>query len=637
MKLQQFDGGVVSRLAPQLLSLNQGVVYENIDNASGVLKPLKDKLPTDIEVARYNKYFVAGKEWLSSEEFTEYIEFQRRMYLTDRVNRPKKYSDGVYDFLGIKKPGSKSTATNINKAEPLEEITVRNKISVGGLPASDFDYLLFNVKNGVYSTPLKFTVYASTTATTRAVGEVVAFNETTRFGRNPITTEDTPSYRAIEFKNIGGTFGDSALLFRYHEDAWRLVHTFTSKTGEFLDSVFDVSNKAKLDETKISTFKGVYQYVYTFYNNKDGAESAPSELSAELEVNSGAISVSLPSASTDTQVTHKRLYRVGGDLATFTMVAQLDKSVTVYVDKLSDTEVDGRPLESSNYYEAPEGLQYLSEAYAMLFGAKGSSLLFTPVGKPNAWPPEYEIQFENDITGIGVVANGILVFTRFKTYIVTGTGPTTLSQQSLSGDHGCIAFESIQEASEGTVIWASLDGLCTSSGNNVVSLTKTRLGAVELKPVSSAVYDETYYCHNEDGTTLVWDYRFQSIVKWLNLGIESLTKCCSYLYGYKEGKLYFLYKDTNNLTLKYKSPLLVEGAFSENKTYKKVYVRSEGDIILNIIIDNNIVASFNLAGADTHQLQIPQHLQRGYSIQFEVEGTGTVNEIEYVAGPRQNA
>lgn len=108
------------------------------------------------------------------------------------------------------------------------------------------------------------------------------------------------------------------------------------------------------------------------------------------------------------------------------------------------------------------------------------------------------------------------------------------------------------------------------------------------------------------------------------------------LYGYKEGELYFLYKGTDNLTLKYKSPRFVEGAFSNNKTYKKVYVRSEGDIIINIIIDDEVVATFNLTGKETHQLQVPQNLQRGYSIQFEIEGTGVIDEIEYVASPRQN-
>lgn len=636
MKLQQFDGGVATRLDPQLLNNNQGVVYENIDNAKGTLTPVKDKLATAIEVTQYNKYYNAGDEWLSADRLTDFLEFQGVMYLTNRFDKPQKYSDGEYNFLGIDLPILAPTVDNVSKAQPLEDITVLNKTDSGDLPASDFDYMLFNIKDGVYSTPFKFTVYASTTTATRAQGEVIAFSELSRYGRNPITTEDDPLNRAVEFKKLFGTIADEARLYRFYDGAWRLLKIFNDKTDTFIDNVFDVSNKAELDEDAITPFNGTYQYVYTFYNSNDGTESAPSPLSPEIEVDSGVIELTLPNTSDDPQVTNKRLYRVGGNIAQFTLVEELEADVTDYTDSLGDTELDGRLLESDNYYPAPKGLSFLAEAYAMLFGAVGTSLRFTPIGVPNAWPPEFEIQFDADITGLGPVANGLLVFTRTKTYIVTGTGPTSLAQQSLRGDQGCISFESIAEAYAGTIIWASEDGLCTSSGNNVQSLTKGFLGEIKLTPVKAVVNDEVYYCHNDDGSILAWDYRFNTIPKWLNLDTKSLAIALGELYGYKDGLLYLLYKDTNNTSMKYKSPRFVEGSFSGNKTYKKVYVRSEGDIIINIIIDDEQVASFNLTGIETHQLQVPQQLQRGYSIQFEVEGTGIVHEIEYVASPRQN-
>ncbi len=635
MKLQVFDGGIATRLAPQLLKLNQGIVYENIDNAKGVLVPLKDKLLTDIVATQYNKHFDAEDEWLSADILTDFLEFQRKMYLTDRITRPQKYSSGAYNNLGIERPATKSVISNIDVAIPLEDITVLNKDSSGDLPASDFDYLLFNVNNSVYSTPFKLTVYASITIDTRALGGL-ATAALTRAGRNTITTENDPTNRAIEFSKLQGDLADSARLYRYYDGAWRLAYEFTAKTDVFTDSVFDISANEELDEDNISPFNGTYQYVYTYYNSTDGTESAPNPVSDELEINSGSIQITLPETSTDSQVTNKRLYRVGGNITQFTLVEQLGSAITSYIDNLGDTELDGRLLESDNFYEAPTGLQFLSESYAMLFGAIGSSLRFTPIGKPNAWPPEFELQFEADITGLGAVANGILVFTRTKTFIVTGTGPNSLAQQSLRGDQGCIAFESISEAAEGTLIWASEDGLCTSSGNNVVSLTKNVLGKLELTPVSSVVNDETYYLHNDDGSILAWDYRFNIIPKYLSLGTISLSVAKGLIYGYNNGFLYLLYKDTTNLTFKYKSPRFVEGSFSENKTYKKVYIRSEGDIIINIIIDDEVVANFTLTGKETHQLQVPQQLQRGYSIQFEIEGTGTVHEIEYVATMRQN-
>lgn len=636
MKLQQFDGGVVTRLAPQLLNVNQGVVYENVDNSTGILTPIKTKLATDIALKANHIYFEAEATWIDAYVTTDFLEFQSKLYLTDRQTRPLKYSNGTYSFLGIERPAIAPTLTLVDYAEPLKDITTLNDTTGGNLPASDFDYLLFNVRNGVYSTPFKFTVYASTTNNTRANGIVAKLSISTLLSRNPITVYEAPVNRQINFSDILGKFQDEARLYRYYDGTWRLLYIFATKSATFSDTIFNIGSNSPLDESLVSKFEGTYQYVYTFYNANDGTESAPSPISIELTTQSGRIQVSMPSTSADPQVTHKRLYRLGGDITQFTLVTELPASTTEYIDNLSDLELEGSLLESDNYYEAPAGLKYLSEAYAMLFGAIGSSLRFTPIGKPNAWPPEYELQFDSDITGLGPVANGLLVFTRTKTYIVTGTGPLSLAQQTLRGDQGCIAFESIAEAYAGTLIWASEDGLCTSSGNNVQSLTKGALGKIKLTPVSSVVHDEIYYCHNADGSILAFDYRFNSILKWLNLGTQSLVVGNNTLYGYYNGILYTLFEGSINAKLKYKSPLLIEGSFSEAKTYKKVYIRSEGDIILNIIIDNEIVASFNLTGTKTHQLQVPQQLQRGYSIQFEIEGTGVIHELEYTAERRQN-
>jgi hypothetical protein len=318
------------------------------------------------------------------------------------------------------------------------------------------------------------------------------------------------------------------------------------------------------------------------------------------------------------------------------MVEAVPNSHTTFFDEYVDSEMDGRLLESENYYAAPEGLNYISESYAMLFGAVDYTLYFTPIGKPNAWPPEYSIQFNAPITGIGPVANGVLVMTETQTFIVTGTGPLSLSMQTLRGDQGCVSHFSIQEVQKGALVWASKDGLCSSSGSNVLSLTKNVLGDVKLDPVNSAVVDEVYYLQLSDGTTLVWDYRFAPIFKTLDLGLESVTAANSEIYGWSGGVLSELFKGTTNATLKYKSPRFVEGSLTEAKTYKKVYVSHDGDIIINIIINDNLVASKALSGKDSTVIQVPSDKQRGYYIQFEFEGTGAVNELEYRVSRRKD-
>lgn len=637
MKLVQFNGGLSTRLAPHLIDQAQGVVYENIDNSLGVLSPDKSvSLSGGITTSKFAKYFEAEDVWLSSDTRKDYLEYQGMMLVSDRVNRPQRYEDGSYSFLGIKPPTVKPTLSNINSIPTISGVTVKNVDTVGDLPGGTLHYLIVSTNGTGYTIPYMITVNESGNTFTSANGD---FDPDWTYKEvepdTEVDTTETPLNRSVRFSQFEGRQGYDLYIYRYYNGVWREVAYVIPLVGIVTDSTYDISGNTALDSSKITKFNGTYQYVYTYYNSTKGIESGPSPVSNEIDVSSGYIRVSNLQVSTDTQVDKIRIYRVGNNITEFTLIEEINQT-TQYNDQLKDTELDGFLLETDIYNEAPAGLKYLTESYAMIFGALGSTLRFTPIGVPWAWPEEYALEFYSTITGIGAVAAGILVFTEDKAHIVTGTGPTSLAQQSLRGDQGCISQESIQEVAGGSIIWASKDGLCTSSGNNVISLTKSLLGKLNLDPIDSAVYNEVYYILDSDKSLLVWDYRFSKpIAKILTLDIESLAKGKGSLYGWKEDKLREFFTG-DDLTFKYKSPVFTEGSYSGAKTYKKVYIRSKGDIIINIIIDENLIATRNLSGMDTHQLQVPQDKQRGYSIQFEVEGTGTLYEIEYIVGVRKD-
>ena len=635
MKIQQFNGGLNSRLAPQMLELNQGVVYTNIDVTTGTLTPLKDKLATDINTARYAVYFDAEQSWISSSAQTEYLEFQGKLYSTDGAS-PKKYSNGQFNNLGIVRPSFTPSLSGQSSVPPLTEFTAENVIAgTGDLPYGDLRYLIVNEKDGVYAAPFEYTVKASNNSNLRAIGDTLSleregFYDVYSYDSGVITTL-VGNNRSVEFSKFRGQVGDKATIYRSYNGEWYKVGEITSLSDTVIDNTEDISANDTIDLNSFSAFNGTYQYVYTYYNSTDGTESAPSPLSNEFETESGTISVSGITASSDPQVTNIRLYRVGANVTQFSRVATLSNTTQTYVDTLKDSEIDGDLLESENYYEAPANLRYISESYAMLFGAVDSTLRFTPIGEPNAWPPEYSIEFDSPITGLGPVANGILVMTKFTTYIVTGTGPLSLVQQTLRGDQGCIDNRSIQQVTRGMLCWASADGLCVSSGNNVEVITKNMLGRVELSPVSSAVVDEVYYCLNSDGTTLIWDFRFAPTFYYADLNVSQLTVANSQLYGWQSGKQYLMFQGENKLEYLYKSPRYIEGSLTQPKTYKKFYFSHNGDIIINILINDSVVTTKNLTGKDTTEVMVPQDKQRGFYVQFEVSGSGELLEIEYTA------
>ena len=645
MKIQSFNGGQSSRQRPQYIAQNEAASYVNIDNALGTLAPVKDKVATGISTGQYHEFFIAEQEWLSASVPTDFLEFQQTMYLTDGVTRPQKYKDGAYNNLGIEAPIARPVTVNENSVAPLTDFSIVNQVSTigtyGDLPMSDLRYRLVNVKAGRYSRVFEFTVKSGITPTVRLANTAVKSKREALFGITlpAIEEPDTVYDRTVVMSDLKGETADAVVFFRYYKGVWRKATTFTTPdvgpVQNFVDDTEDISANEEFDDTLVGDFNGTYQYVYTYYNSTDGTESAPSPVSAELEASSGTIEITGMSVSSDPQVTHKRLYRVGQNITEFSMVVELDAADTTYSDSLTDTDIDGRLLVSDNYYEAPTGLRFLAESFAMLFGAVGNTLRFTPIAVVTAWPPEYSLAFNAPITGVGPVANGVLVFTKYETFLVTGTGPFSLSQQPLSGDQGCVDHTSIQKIGP-ALIWASTEGLCMSTGSTVQNITKDKLGKIALSPVDSEVDDEVYYCHNADGTTLAADFRFGTVFKYLTLDVDTISYAEGSLYGWKEGLLYKLFESEGSLELNYLSPRFIEGSASEEKTYKKLHIYSKGDIIINIIINDIIVRTKSLTGEQDTQVQVPQDKQRGNFVQFSITGTGEVYEYEYIVGKSRN-
>lgn len=624
MKLQTFNGGESSLLLPQFINANEGVVYKNINSDKGALVPEMLPLQTAIKVKPYHYWFKAGKRWIDSDVRRDYVEFESNLYWTDRIHQPQKLSkDGIQTNLGITPPAKITDAVVSLAVQPVTTAKILPQNFATGLPVKDYNYLLINNDASGYSNALQFLVNSRLKVTTIA-------QATASPAIRPIidSTSSATTFMRVTVSDITGVTAGSVgfQLYRQYNGVFRLVGLVSPS---LVDSVEDISANAALDETLFSPLDGVYQYVMTYYNTNNGDESGPSPVSEEFSVkDSGFITLNNLSVSSDVQVTKKRIYRVGGNIGEFTLITTIDNSVTTFIDKVKDVDAQSTLLSTSLASPAPSQLKYLQEAYAMLFGALGATLRFTPVGKPDEWPEIYYLQFDADITGIAPVANGILVFTEFRTFIVTGNGPDSLSQYLLSSDQGCVAFESVQLIAT-EAVWVSHDGICSSSGNRPVVITKVKLGKININPIDSVIYDETYYVMEANGDMLVYQ---AGLIKRFNFNVYSLEVANNKLYGYRDGLLYSFYDSEEPSVMEFMSARFTEGAFTTNKNYKKIFIYSRGQVIINILINNIIVQTKELTGEDSFTIQVPQELQRGFYIQFDVKGTGEVYEINFDIG-----
>lgn len=632
MKLTNFNGGVNIKDAAHLIGINEAVVFSNIDSEPGSLKPAKAMSDVLMPKKKYSYFFEAEQVWIESDIRRDYVTYESTLYWTE-AGAGYKYKSGETTNLGIAKPEVKPTLTVTDAPPRLTQVTINNKIETGNLPNGNLDYLLVNVDvNGNYSKGLIIRVGPSTTTNTTA--NTSDYSEENYKGLTKIDTSTGTNPRSVEFSKFLGNLGSLAKLFRFYDDAFYLVGNIVSLGAVVIDSEVAISSNEKLDNTKFGPLSGTYTYVYTYYNSLIGVESAPSPVSAEAQVDAGKIQLTGLQSSTDPQVDKKIIYRVGGQLAKFTEVARVANTELAYLDQTKDVDLSGDILESTNYFPAPTGLQYLTEAYAMLFGAVGSKLYYTPIGLPNAWPGDYFIECVETITGIGVAANGLFVFTKTSTIIVSGTGPTSLAKSPLSKTQGCISHYSIV-SQDGVVYWASTDGICASSGGRPQVITRPKLGKARLKPVQAVTIDEVYYLLQDKGEVLAIDFRYTPLVKYFKLDIDNILVASDVLYGWKADNIRELFAGSSFLEYEYLSPKLSDGKVSEKKTYKKVYIYSRGAIKLDIYIEDVLVQQVELDGQDTHSIQVPQQYQRGCFIQFKVAGTGEVLEIDYTVEGRK--
>lgn len=373
----------------------------------------------------------------------------------------------------------------------------------------------------------------------------------------------------------------------------------------------------------------VRRYAVTFYNNATGGESQPL-FSDEVTVGEDGVTISNIPTSGDPQVTHVRIYRIGGFLTSYNYVASVVNGTSSYVDTFADDQVGPGLLESTDWSPAPAGLKYLTEYCGMLFGAIGDKVYFTPIGKFDAWPALYYFDAPQQVFGIAKTTVGLLIFTINRTIIVTGNGPDSFTQHELSDDQGCISHDSVSNV-KGVAVWVSRDGICASDGSSVEVISKNKLGKVSLDVVNAVTFDEQYLLQLTDGTTLAWDFAYGNIAKKLNYDVFSLVRGGAFLFGLKDNRVWRLSNNPKDpLVAKYKSGWLTEGNMIQSKLQDMIQVAYKGSITISFWVEERLVLTKTLH-SDTvkvEKFKTPQDSTRNCFVQFMIEGTGDVYEIE---------
>lgn len=382
----------------------------------------------------------------------------------------------------------------------------------------------------------------------------------------------------------------------------------------------------------VGNVTGTVQYLYTYYNDLDATESQPSPISLETVVTAQQVGVTV-TASPDPQATHIFIYRIGGGLLSFTKVAEYPNTSSVRWDNTTNAAAT-TTLSSDLNGVPPLGLQFLSEAYGVFFGAVGERLYYTREGgNPNNWPETNYIDFQDTITGIGIVPAGVVVFTYVKATLIVGTTPATFQARPISGSQGCILHKTIQLFNN-TIMFASTDGICTLIGTRIDIISKFKLGKQTYGTIGAIVHDEIYYLQLTDQSIVAMDLRYEPAIKTLNFNTTWLVNVNDVLYGQTSSGLLELFQGTPS-EYHYRTGNLSEGSTATLKNYNDIWVSLEGDHTVDVLIDDVVVSTKTVTGVRMPtQFTVPQENQRGSTISFDMRGVGKVREISYVATGR---
>lgn len=372
-------------------------------------------------------------------------------------------------------------------------------------------------------------------------------------------------------------------------------------------------------------------YCTTQYNSNLGWEGPPSPVS---KVDNLFRVMVFPSTFSYSVWTDKvRIYRLGGLYTDFMLVGEVNiGSMGAFTDDIFKAPTG--VLSSQENSPCPTGVTNFTIQNAMVFGSKENILYYSDVAYIYAWSPYNFIAFDDTIIGMGKTANGLIVFTKTSTFIVTGTSPSTLSKYLVTDQQGCIAHSTIQPKDNG-LIWLSDDGICITNGSAINLLTWDKLGILTLTgSLASLIYNNTYYISHSGGTLCI---KLDSMAIYT---LDIITTC----FGVADNVLYYrnqsgyltkAFQSSAKRTLSYKSPKYSDGSTTILKNYNNIYVNSTGNLTLTIYITDIQVLSVALTPG-INDIAIPQGYRLGYWVQFEVIGTGELFEIEYKVEGRQN-
>ncbi len=642
-------GGKAPRVSPRLLADNLAQTATNVNLESGRLVPVKDNSTVDpsngvstlanTTKQTIFKYTDSPERWLQFDEDVDVV----RGPIAGDTNDTIYWSGQSFPRMG------------------------RSDIILGSAPYPDAFYRLG--------------IPAPTAAPTVAIAAPTPIDATitTTSGSGVITVTTASVHGAavgdiMTLASFGATNGLTAdeingdfKIVSVPSTTTLTVATSGSATSSSTSS--SVSNGASFNGPSDADLDFETSYVYTFVSAY-GEEGPPSAASTVVttddnqKINLSNLETS--HSNSNINLLKKRIYRsnTGSNTTQFQFVAELALSATTYTDTSKNSELAevipsttwiAPPDDDTSLY--PDGpMKGLCALPGGVFaGFTGKRICFSEPFLPHAWPANYRLAIEEEIVGMKVVSNGILVTTKSVPYLVTGSGPDTMTAIRIESSQANLNKRSIVDMGP-FVIYASPDGLIAAEGTTVRNLTEGIITPSQWQAnyypatITGFLWEQRYVGFYNTGSGyggFIFDPRIGDGTSFVDLDASGLIRG-----GHTDpddSQLYLIISNTikkfqgsgTNLTFNWKSkeyvmpkPISMGFVTVEAESYPvRVKVYGDGSVIYNASIAasgstyavTGTTPSFSSTSIPEPILRLPASVHKTFAV--EVEGATIVNEI----------
>ena len=374
-------------------------------------------------------------------------------------------------------------------------------------------------------------------------------------------------------------------------------------------------------------------------------------------------SVKTPEITTDTVI-------VNADGTRNTEAKGFDEQYNSYIN------ANGRILDSWDNLPPPPinendenllgHIKHMINVRGALVAIIGQRIYWSKTGFPDYWPAQNFLDFSEEVTGLIEIPNGLLVFTRNETHLISNfPNPTNINRTIIDNNRGCVNIRT-PKFIRGVAIWLSADGIATFESEGLTATADSTRQGGAVKVISRGLLGDDYFnrgtiitaeVHNDVYYILYNDRIISMDQRYLNAlqsGVEQIaTNFVEYdtngvrfiekfngediLYGTTEDNTVVeLFGGTEELSMTYTSPLITMANDERIKRFDRLFVdyRQGGDLVLEVDFYSQATTPTTYNYPLDENLSVLQDRLPGdsfYGIQFKVRGKGHISAIAFDA------